>query len=174
VSGDAEIRRMRAIGFCLILALPVFGFSPVLLAEYRNDDPTQACGLLSDARLRAGKYRNAGGETYRCNSRRRALPFGGAVKHSIRFEAIGDAESVHQLRLTLAVNSTREQQPAHGRLRDYANTLMGHALQAPLPEHVEAAILSVAPGAWRLGDAELAVRRVKLSVIGYELQFIIR
>jgi len=165
---------MRALRLCLILALPMLGFSPALLAEYRNNDPAQACALLSDARLRAGKYRDVGGGAYKCNSRRRALPLGDAVKHSIRYEALGDAEGVRQLRLTLAVNSTREQQPAHRRLGDYAGTLTGHALQAPLPEHVEAAILSVAPGVWQLGDAELEVRKVKLGVVGYEVQFIIR
>lgn len=65
-----------------------------------------------------------------------------------------------------------------GRVRAIRSCLIfvrtGHPLQAPLPEKVEATILSVAPGVWRLGNGELEVRRIRLSVFGYEVQFIIR
>ena len=117
---------------CLIFALPLLGLSLVRLADYRTNDPNEACALLSNAGLGAGRYRNMGDGVHRCSSRRRAPPLGGAVKHSIRFAATGDARQVRQLRLTLAVNTASEQQPAHCRLRDHANTLTQHALQAPL------------------------------------------
>ena len=160
-------------GLILFLILGLFTFGEAWSDSFRAD-PAVACDFLADDGLRTrGSYRDSGG-VYRCSSQRRNLVSAGRLKNSIRFIALGDSESVTQLRLELQMRSGTTVQRAHRQLVDYGRTLIEKSLGVDMPEEIESAILGAVAGSWDVGGSVVRLERVVAGEPGYELRFSIR
>lgn len=122
--------------------------------------PAEACSVLGDSGLAArGEYRETSSGHYRCDSRRKTIVGGNNAQNEVRFSALGDAAEVRELRLELTVKSRGDTQRSHRKLAEYADSLTQNTLGSPLPEAVEAAILSGVSGQWTLDGRNVQLRR---------------
>ena len=156
-----------------ILAVLFWLWSPTAGAAFQAS-PEAACAFLTEAGLRGRNYRRIGEGLYRCNSRRRNLPFGGSEVHAMRFQAQGDAQHVRQLRLTLYVNSKRQVQPAHRRMLENGQLLVQKALEVNMPTEVVRTLLDGATGTWNVAGAAVVLEKSQIQSISHQYHLIIR
>lgn len=161
VLNSAHRRRLGVLGGVL---LPLVAHA----ADIR--DPDVACQVLAEQRLPTrGGYQQILGGTYQCASRVRDLPVGGAVRHSVRFRASGDAQAVDTLTVQLNVNSLENVQRAHAALYQYAESLLAKGLDAPTPDGMRDAVMSAVNGSWTVDGATVEVRKAQIRGLTYEL-----
>lgn len=152
ITKPLPIRVNRTNLMAMILAM----LSAPAMAELAAD-PTSTCSALADEGL--GAHYQEKGDQYRCQSRRKHLPFGDPVNHEARFLASGDQNQVHKVELTLRLYGHGGLQPTLKRLTGWSNQLARKLFDTPLAPEVETAIMATDHGTWPMGDASLSLQR---------------
>lgn len=156
-----------------ILAVLLWLCSPTAGAAFQAE-PEAACAFLSDIGLNGRTYRRVGEDLYRCISRRRNLPFGGAQVHTMRYLAQGGPHNVRQLRLTLYINSRSQMQAALRRMLENGRLLLERALETNMPEEVVRRLLDGATGTWQVAGADVVLEKSQIQSSSQEYHLLIR
>lgn len=124
-------------------------------------DPAVACGLLDDHGLRVRDgYRDLGRGVFECASIPQRLPRGTTGLDEVRFVATGRRARVGRLQLELSLRSRGDPRPALQAFAALADAMSARGLGQPLPSEARRAITTGIPGAWRVGDAEVALEKI--------------